>query len=258
MPPRLAAFVYDFPHEKSTQGLLHLPLAAPDEVLVIAAPRVELAHGSKPAPLAALHPRLVSEALGFDYVVTPHGEAAEALVRFEPDCAVVLGARILPPAVTSLGIPIYNLHPGVLPENRGLDAPEWAVLNDLPQGVTAHLVTDRIDGGSLLGVMHIPGLLPSATLAGVRSQLWEVELRMLRELLLLLRAGPPGNGPALPVDRLGEYHSKLPPPAHADAERLLPSYADRYASILEAWTREHGEVLGHLAPELCRPERLAY
>ena len=39
------------------------------------------------------------------------------------------------------------MHPGILPQNRGLDNIKWAIIDDLPQGVTTHLIDGKIDRG---------------------------------------------------------------------------------------------------------------
>lgn len=245
---RVVAFVYDFPHGKSVQGLLQLKLARPSEVLVLAAPRVVIPGSPSPTrETAVLHPRRIAEALGYEYSVEPHGRSVNKLREYRPDCGFVLGARILPHDILDLGFPIVNLHPGVLPENRGLDSPLWAVLNDLPQGVTAHLLGDWIDGGPILEVR----LLEHEELVGrsfesVRTQLTNLENRLLQEILLLCREGVRGRGVEFAKDQLGTYHSRLTPEAAQQATNLLPDYIVRYPEIVTAWTAARGNLLGRL------------
>ncbi len=254
---RVAAFVYDFPHEKSVQGLLHLSLVAPSEVLVLAAPRVSLPRRAERTSLAAVDPRRIAERQGFRYEVGPHEASAPVLEAFQPAFAFVFGARVLPPPVTSIGIPIVNLHPGVLPDNRGLDAAAWAVLHDVPQGVSAHLVSQRIDGGSVLGVSVLPqqSLLSCSSLADVRSAVTELELRVLRELLLSL-GGQIGAGVELAEADLGPYHSSLTEQQHQDAEAQLPSYVHAYSDFVSVWRSRWAPLCDMLPPEL-RPDVIA-
>ena len=42
------------------------------------------------------------------------------------------------------------MHPGILPKNRGLDPHKWAILKNWPQGVTCHLINEKIDLGKLI------------------------------------------------------------------------------------------------------------
>lgn len=242
---RIAAFVYDFPHEKSVQGLLHLALADPDDVLVLAAPRVELPAASQgrpaPPPIGPVHPRRVAEALGHRYLVAPHESTSAALVDFGADYALVLGARILPDDVTSI-VPVLNLHPGVVPDNRGLDAVPWAVLNDLPQGVTVHLIGAHIDGGPVLGVSTLPAVGDRPSVGDLKARIAELELRLMRELLLRLRSGPLGDGILYPPSELGTYHSRVPAEDFGRVVEALPGYAERYDRILAGWSERRSEL----------------
>lgn len=154
----IVAFVYDFLHFKSAQGLFALKRAGFKDVLAIAAPRREL--GIKESPYQfrtqamedAHHPREVCEALGYDYQVMDHANLLLPgyMHMHGARLGLVLGARILPPRVIETKIPIVNIHPGVLPLNRGLDTLKWAVADRLPQAVTAHVIDHRIDRGRLI------------------------------------------------------------------------------------------------------------
>ena len=39
------------------------------------------------------------------------------------------------------------MHPGILPQNRGLDSVKWAIAKGIPQGVTCHIIDKNIDRG---------------------------------------------------------------------------------------------------------------
>jgi methionyl-tRNA formyltransferase len=67
------------------------------------------------------------------------------------DLGIILGARILDEdIIKTFKIGILNLHPGLLPDNRGLDTYQWAIINMIPQGVTSNLIDSKIDGGKIL------------------------------------------------------------------------------------------------------------
>lgn len=77
------------------------------------------------------------------------------IAGFRPD-VIVAGGRILKPetfAIPSKGT--VNLHPGILPEFRGSDPVEWALLEDGPIGASVHLVDEGIDSGSILAKKEI-------------------------------------------------------------------------------------------------------
>lgn len=75
------------------------------------------------------------------------------LKKYQPDVIFVAGFhRIIPKSL--LGVPteaIINLHPSLLPKNRGGTPIRWAkVRGDKNYGVTAHLVTEEVDGGNIV------------------------------------------------------------------------------------------------------------
>ena len=71
--------------------------------------------------------------LSADYILSVHYPHVlpEALLRL--------------PCVASL-----NLHPALLPYNRGWHTPSWAILDDTPYGATLHCMTDRLDAGDIV------------------------------------------------------------------------------------------------------------
>lgn len=154
---KVVAFVYDFPHFKSTQGLFALKRAGFDDVTAIAAPHKRLTIRESHYQFRTLdmadahHPREACAALRYRYEVMPHED-----VRLGgDDVGLILGARVLPAAVVESG-PIVNLHPGVLPLNRGLDTLKWAVHDGLPQAVSVHRIDARVDRGDLLHEEIVP------------------------------------------------------------------------------------------------------
>jgi methionyl-tRNA formyltransferase len=81
-----------------------------------------------------------------------NGDASAGLLRrHAPDLLLLGDAPLLrdsifriPPAGT------INIHPGYLPDVRGVNAYIWAVTKSLPQGVTAHFVDSGIDTGRIV------------------------------------------------------------------------------------------------------------
>lgn len=148
----IVAFVYDFPHFKSAQGLFALKRAGIHDVLCYAAPWRKLPLHESPYQFRthdmadAHHPREAAAALGYRYKVRDHADVRLSV----GDVGLILGARVLPEAVVHSGGPIINLHPGLLPENRGLDTLKWAVHDGLPQAVSVHRIDARVDRGDLL------------------------------------------------------------------------------------------------------------
>lgn len=153
----IVAFVYDFPHFKSAQGLYALKRAGFHDVRCVAAPwrklpMVESHYQFRTLDMEdAHHPREAAAALGYEYEAVEHAD-----VRLGAgDVGLILGARVLPACVVETG-PIVNLHPGVLPLNRGLDTLKWAVHDGLPQAVSVHRIDVRVDRGDLLLQSIVP------------------------------------------------------------------------------------------------------
>jgi folate-dependent phosphoribosylglycinamide formyltransferase PurN len=118
-------------------------------------------HGLKIVPCATLNDALVENELR----ETP------------PDLVVFTGGGIIRPNILAVsGAGIVNCHSGILPEYRGMDVVEWALLKgDFEQlGCTVHFMDRGLDTGDILRVEKIP-VLPSDTAKRIRGR---IESRM--------------------------------------------------------------------------------
>jgi len=78
---------------------------------------------------------------------------AEFVARLEPDLFVVASfTRILKPQTLSLApLGVINVHPSLLPKNRGADPIFWAIRNGERQtGVTIHWMDPTLDTGPIM------------------------------------------------------------------------------------------------------------
>ncbi|MEV6350748.1 formyltransferase family protein [Actinoplanes sp. NPDC051851] len=91
--------------------------------------------------------------------VAHHNDDAttELLRAAEADMVVLGDTRILKTHILSL-VPhgIVNVHPGYLPEVRGNNPYLWAVIHNLTQGVSVHLIDAGVDRGPLLRTRAVP------------------------------------------------------------------------------------------------------
>jgi len=222
----LGVFAYNFPHKKTQDFLLRLFMEGIPVRLIVAADLVKL---DIPAPSirtkirhsALFHPRQVAERIGAEFAVAPHNseEAIELVNRTGVDLAVISGARILKaPIISAVTKGIINLHPGLIPEARGLDAMLWSILRGIPLGVTAHLIDERIDAGKILLRREIPLKLDD-TLFDLAERLIETQLEMLR---LAIESAAACKGEALPSGT--SYNEKMPPKLEEEVVRRLPAY----------------------------------
>lgn len=82
-------------------------------------------------------------------------------------------AKIIPESFISNRV-ILNAHPGLLPENRGLDAFKWSIINTQSIGVSLHAINEHIDEGTLLHKQKI-AILPTDSLSDVAERSYETE-----------------------------------------------------------------------------------
>jgi folate-dependent phosphoribosylglycinamide formyltransferase PurN len=67
------------------------------------------------------------------------------------DLGIILGARILNDNIISqFKIGIINIHPALLPFQRGLDSIKWSILKGFRLGATSHFINKNIDKGVLI------------------------------------------------------------------------------------------------------------
>ena len=222
---RIAIFAYNFPHRKTQDFLFRLFLEKADVALILAADPVEL--GIPPASVrmkvrgggGLVHPRRIAERLGWRYEVVEHNStrATELLREERVDAGVISGARILKPHVIEV-VPkgIINFHPGLLPEGRGLDAMQWAIYEDRPIGVTAHLIDGRVDAGLVLLKRELP-IQQDDTVFDLSQRLMDVQSDMLPEALTLMGQGIAG----LEFVGRGNLHRKMPPELEAQIPERL-------------------------------------
>ncbi len=187
---RPLVFAYDFAHKKTQDVILRLVAIGQPPLAVIAAPPVSLRVPAPAVRLKARHsdlmdPAVICRSLDIPYLVLPH-DSDDCLFEIDalsPQVAIISGARILSRAVIER-VPrgIVNLHPGLLPEVRGLDALAWALYRELPLGVTAHLINERVDAGLILATERIDEY-PDDTLVDLGLRLYESQMTILPNAL---------------------------------------------------------------------------
>lgn len=109
------------------------------------------------------------------------------------DVAIQGGVGILKPdmlAVPRLGF--VNVHPGKLPEYRGRNCPEWAILNGDDVFATAHLVDAGIDTGPVICAARYE-LRPGWDYADFRAHLYAHCATVLIEALKRLEGATPAT-----------------------------------------------------------------
>ena len=140
---------------------------------------------------------------------------------------IVLGARILSDTIIkSFRIGVLNLHPGLLPENRGLDNLKWAIIKGYKQGVSCHLIDKEIDRGFLLLKEKINVYQDDTYLdIFLRTQNKEQEL-MIKSIQLLEK----GKSNFKKVGK-GNYFKAVPAAIEKNLGKIFISYKKNYNSL---------------------------
>lgn len=119
--------------------------------------------------------REVAKFYGFPVTVcrdqnAPHSIAQ--LKEWSPDLIIFTGGNILRKQLLDVPrIGVLNVHLGLLPEVRGMSAPEWSLLNHIPVGVTIHYVDAGIDTGPVLQRWEFPDAARCESLNDLRNRL---------------------------------------------------------------------------------------
>jgi methionyl-tRNA formyltransferase len=93
--------------------------------------------------------------------------------------AVACWPRLVPSAFRGLASLAVNVHPSLLPDNRGPAPVYWTLRLGYPTtGVTVHVLTDRADAGPILAQREVP--VP----AGISAEELELQLAELGGQLL--------------------------------------------------------------------------
>jgi methionyl-tRNA formyltransferase len=193
----LCVFTYAFDHAKCQNGLLKLITSGYHPKIVIAQPAKELEPNPDSIGVSPKQAQSLSnwqKLLGYlqiTYIIADHDSetAIEAIKKHNCDFGVILGARILKQkTIDALPHGILNMHPGLLPINRGLDNLKKAILWDIDPAVSFHLIDSKIDAGKLLFTKIVP-LYPTDTIHSVFLRHQTVELDGMIEALFGLEHG---------------------------------------------------------------------
>jgi methionyl-tRNA formyltransferase len=231
---KVVVFAYNFPHRKTQDFLHRLYVEQIPVVAVLAADPVQLsippsAVRTKPRYGALVHPRKIAEAYAWPYQVVDHKSARclELIGEYKPDVGVIAGARILgKEMIEKVPRGIINFHPAILPGGRGLDALQWAVVENRPIGVTAHLIDSRVDAGRLILAREIT-LHEDDSLMDLSIRLHDLQVEMLPEVMKLV-----SENREFPALESAPLHRKMP----AELELQVPEIFRRRVQARRADT----------------------
>ena len=138
----------------------------------------------------------------------------EVLRKWNADCFVIVGFRILPPEVFEMPKRgTINLHASLLPKYRGAAPIQWAIINgEQETGVTTFFIQKKVDTGDLILQRTLP-IEPRETAGTLHDKLAEVGSRLLLETLDLIEKNrvekKPQVGPVILAPKIQTEHCAI-------------------------------------------------
>jgi phosphoribosylglycinamide formyltransferase-1 len=177
---KLGIISYDYQHLKTEQVMLSLHARGFESLTLYTlpfAPRAEreILFQHRPDMSTGAHTRALAGALGAQFVACA---GADQIPTDDVDLFLVAGAGILPASfVSATRGRVLNIHPGIIPLVRGLDAFKWAIVDGMPMGVTMHTIDEEADAGEVLSIVETP-LFETDTLESFAQRHYEIEIMM--------------------------------------------------------------------------------
>jgi methionyl-tRNA formyltransferase len=83
-------------------------------------------------------------------------DCLDLMWRLQPDIVKIVTCTIIrKPLLEIPKIGVLNTHAAMLPRYRGVDTPQWAILEGAKVGVVEHFVDESIDTGSIIAMRHL-------------------------------------------------------------------------------------------------------
>lgn len=139
-------------------------------------------------------------------------EALTILREYSPDLLVYAGGGILrQPIIEIPRLGVINAHSGILPEYRGMNVSEWALLNGDKLGITTHFIDAGIDTGRILFVDELPISVKDTSISELRHRCGDATIDSLLKAVQMLDKGEIAQS-VEPVEECKQYfamHQKL-------------------------------------------------
>jgi folate-dependent phosphoribosylglycinamide formyltransferase PurN len=229
---KICIFAYNFKHKKTQEGIIRLFCSKFKINQVIAMNKIKINSPKKIIELTSrdinyIRPKQICKSLKIPYNIINHNskKCLRYIKKKNFDLGIILGARILDKEIIDcFKVGILNLHPGLLPENRGLDTHQWSILNMFPQGATAHLIDNRMDCGKIIIKKKIK-IYKQDTMKDfyLRIQSLELDL-MIRSLEVITKKKNYGHNPK----KQGKYHSYISATDELKVKKLFENYKKKF------------------------------
>ncbi len=158
-------------------------------------------------------------------------ETLKTLRQWKPDLviSVYLNQLIKKSLIDTAKQGVINVHPALLPKNRGLFPYFWALANgDTESGVTVHWVDTKFDTGDILLQRTLP-ISADDTVISLAQKSATLGAELLVEAVHAIETGNPPHKKQNP--KIASYFSWPPP----QAVRQFRKRGKRYGSIIDMW-----------------------
>lgn len=109
-------------------------------------------------------------------------EGVQALAESELDLVVAVHFPYMIPrkALDATRLGWLNLHPALLPFNRGWHTPTWAILDGTPAGATLHFMDEGLDTGDVVSQREVV-INPADTADSLYQRIMWTEVQLFRD-----------------------------------------------------------------------------
>jgi methionyl-tRNA formyltransferase len=120
----------------------------------------------------------------------------ERLVALRADMGVsaFFGYILRKPVIDAFSAGVVNVHPALLPFNRGSYPNVWSIVEGTPAGVTVHYIDEGVDTGDVIAQREVP-VRASDTGASLYRRLEDASSALFSEAWALLREGRAPRSP---------------------------------------------------------------
>lgn len=143
----------------------------------------------------------------FDGSKLHQAKVVDAIRSLRPDIglSILFGYIMKPEFLSVFSEGVVNLHPALLPFNRGSYPNVWSIIDGTPAGVTIHHVNEGIDTGDIIAQREVI-VSPIDTGETLYSRLEEASIELFCEVWPKIRSG---NVDPIPQDvQAGTYYRK--------------------------------------------------
>lgn len=170
-----------------------------DIVGVALHPEERRKHGDEILEAAGVPPGAV-----FDGSRLREPEVLEAVAALRPQLGLSLlfDYILRPPLLELFPAGVMNLHPSLLPYNRGQYPNVWSIVEGTPSGVTLHWIDAGVDTGDLIAQREVP-VVPEDTGQTLYRKLEVAGIALFQEMYPTIRDG---TAPRRPQLGGGTYH----------------------------------------------------